>query len=174
LRVPGTCDGFELAVRAVIGQQISVPAARTMLGRLVAAVGTRAEQPMPNALAGWFPDARAIAACSVAELGEIGVTTARAQTLRALAPAVIEGDVRFDAGTDVERTRAALERIPGIGPWTSGYIAMRALGWPDAFLDSDLVVRRAMGETRAAAARARSEAWRPWRSYAVIHLWRNG
>jgi AraC family transcriptional regulator of adaptative response / DNA-3-methyladenine glycosylase II len=174
LRVPGTCDGFELAVRAVIGQQISVPAARTMLGRLVAAVGTRAEQPMPNALAGWFPDARAIAACSVAELGEIGVTTARAQTLRALAHAVIEGDVRFDAGTDVERTRAALERIPGIGPWTSGYIAMRALGWPDAFLDSDLVVRRAMGETRAAAARARSEAWRPWRSYAVIHLWRNG
>ena len=105
----------------------------------------------------------------------VGLTSARARTLTALARR------RRDAAMlaldrwarDVERTRAALEAIPGIGPWTAHYIAMRALGWPDAFLASDLVVRRAMGETRAAHARARSEAWRPWRAYAVMHLWRS-
>jgi len=82
------------------------------------------------------------------------------------------GSLALEPGGDVDRTRAALEAIPGIGPWTSGYIAMRALGWPDAFPDNDLVVMRAMGETRAARAIARSEAWRPWRAYAVMHMWR--
>ena len=109
----------------------------------------------------------------MAELQAVGLTSARTRTLTELARAVASGNVTLNVGADVERTRAALEKIPGIGPWTSGYVAMRALGWPDAFLDSDLVVRKAMGESRAANARARSETWRPWRAYAVMHLWRN-
>jgi AraC family transcriptional regulator of adaptative response / DNA-3-methyladenine glycosylase II len=173
LRVPGTCDGFELAVRAVIGQQISVAGARTMLGRLVAAFGDRyAADDAPAGLTHTFPSARTFSARTTAELRAIGLTSARTRTLTELARAVANGDVGLDIGADVDQTRAALERIPGVGPWTSGYVAMRALGWPDAFLDSDLVVRKAMGESRASDARARSEAWRPWRAYAVMHLWR--
>ena len=174
LRVPGTCDGFELAVRAVIGQQISVPGARTLLGRLVAAFGNGyATDDSPAGLTHTFPSASALTERTVGELQAIGLTSARTRTLTELARAVASGNVTLNVGADVERTRAALEKIPGIGPWTSGYVAMRALGWPDAFLDSDLVVRKAMGESRAANARARSETWRPWRAYAVMHLWRN-
>jgi AraC family transcriptional regulator of adaptative response / DNA-3-methyladenine glycosylase II len=173
LRVPGTCDGFELAVRAVIGQQISVAGARTLLGRLVAAFGARADAGLPHGLSHWFPGANDIAGRSIPELRTIGLTSARARTLKALASAVAHEGLVLAVGADIERTRRALEAIPGIGPWTSGYIAMRALGWPDAFPDNDLVVQRAMGETRAAGARVRSEAWRPWRAYAVMHLWRN-
>jgi AraC family transcriptional regulator, regulatory protein of adaptative response / DNA-3-methyladenine glycosylase II len=119
-----------------------------------------------------FPSASELAGRTPNELREIGLTGARARTLAGLAAAVASGGIELAPGADVERTREALEAIPGIGPWTSAYIAMRALGWPDVFLDNDLGVLRAMGETRPAAARARSEAWRPWRSYAVMHWWR--
>jgi AraC family transcriptional regulator of adaptative response / DNA-3-methyladenine glycosylase II len=173
LRVPGTCDGFELAARAIIGQQVSIAGARTLLGRLVGAFGVALEGEAPHGLTHAFPRADVLAVRTVDELRGIGLTVPRARTLRALAGAVMRGDIELAAGADVERTRKALEAIPGIGTWTSGYIAMRALGWPDAFLDNDLVVLRAMVETRAARARARSEAWRPWRAYAVMHLWRN-
>ncbi len=173
LRVPGTCDGFELAVRAVIGQQVSVAGARTMLGRLVKAFGAELDGEVPAGLTHLFPRADELAARTAAELRAIGLTSARARTLTELALAVARGDLVLSLGADVERTRKALEAIPGVGPWTSSYIAMRALGWPDAFPDNDLIVLRAMGETRAARARARSEAWRPWRAYAVMHLWRN-
>lgn len=173
LRVPGTCDGFELAVRAVIGQQVSVAGARTLLGRLVKAFGTPLDTQSANGLALLFPSAQALAERTSDELRAIGLTTARARTLSGLAQAVARGEIDLSPGVDVERTRGALEAIPGIGPWTSSYIAMRALGWPDAFPDSDLIVLRAMGETRAARARARSEAWRPWRAYAVMHLWQH-
>ena len=172
LRVPGTFDGFELAVRAVLGQQVSVAGARTLLGRLVAVFGTT-PTPGAAALKHAFPSAAMLAALEVDELRGIGLTAARARTLRDLAGAVARGEIELTVGADVERTRKALETIPGIGPWTSSYIAMRALGWPDAFPDNDLAVLRALGETRAARARERSEAWRPWRAYAVMHLWRN-
>ena len=174
LRVPGTCDGFELAVRAVIGQQISVAGARTLLGRIVTAYGVPySADDAPAGLTHAFPSARVLATRTVDELRAIGLTAARVRTLIELATAIANGHLTLAMGADIERTRAALEKIPGIGPWTSSYIAMRALGWPDAFLESDLIVRKVMRESRAAGARVRSEAWRPWRAYAVMHLWRN-
>ena len=173
LRVPGTCDGFELAVRAVIGQQISVAGARTLLARLVASVGDKVEGDASQHLTHAFPSSRRLAECSFEELRRIGLTAARVRTLLALANADANAQISLVPGADVERTRHSLETIPGIGAWTSGYIAMRALGWPDAFLENDLVVLKAMNETRAARAREKSEAWRPWRAYAVMHLWRS-
>ena len=173
LRVPGTFDGFELAVRAVVGQQISVRAARTMLGRIARAFGDApVERDAPGAL-GLFPTATRIALLAPEELTAIGLTNARARTLIALARAVADRTVRLEPESDVEATIASLIALPGIGAWTANYIAMRALRWPDAFLPSDLVVLKALDETRPARARRRSEAWRPWRAYAVIHLWRN-
>ena len=171
LRVPGACDGFELAVRAVIGQQVSVAGARTLLGRLAQACGTPLDGEAPPGLTHVFPTAQDLANRTPDALRSIGLTAARARTLADLAALVACGGVDLAPGADVERTRAALESVRGIGSWTSTYIAMRALGWPDAFLDNDLAVLRAMGETRAAKARARSEAWSPWRAYAVMHLW---
>ncbi|MDQ2918069.1 MAG: adenosine deaminase, partial [Pseudomonadota bacterium] len=171
LRVPGTCDGFELAVRAVIGQQVSVAGARTLLGRLTMAFGTPLHDEFPRGLSRLFPSAAGLAVRTADELRTVGLTVARARTLVDLAQAVARGGIVLYPGADVEGTRKALEAIRGIGPWTSAYIAMRALGWPDAFPDNDLGVLRAMGETRAAGARLRSQAWRPWRAYAVMHLW---
>jgi AraC family transcriptional regulator of adaptative response / DNA-3-methyladenine glycosylase II len=172
LRVPGTFDGFELGVRAVVGQQISVRAARTMLGRIARAFG----EPMPAEEGGAalqaFPSAAKIAALATEDLAGLGMTRARATTLIALARAVASGEIHIEPESDVDATIARLVALPGIGTWTANYIAMRALRWPDAFLASDLVVLRAMGETKAAQALRRSEAWRPWRSYAVIHLWK--
>jgi AraC family transcriptional regulator of adaptative response / DNA-3-methyladenine glycosylase II len=171
LRVPGACDGFELAVRAVIGQQVSVAGARTLLGRLAAAFGEPLDDVAVHGITRLFPSADGLSARTADELRAIGLTSARARTIADLAAAVADGGIDLAPGADVERTRKALESIRGIGAWTSAYIAMRALGWPDAFLDNDLVVMRAMGETRAGATRERSEAWRPWRAYAVMHLW---
>jgi len=173
LRVPGTFDGFELGVRAVVGQQISVRAARTMLGRIVHAFGDALpieEDAVPMRL---FPAATKIAALAPEDLMSLGMTRARARTLIGLAAAVASGEIRLEPESDVDATIAALTALPGIGAWTANYIAMRALRWPDAFLASDLVVLRAMGETKAAPALRQSEAWRPWRSYAVLHLWRS-
>lgn len=172
LRVPGTFDGFELGVRAVVGQQVSVAGAATLLGRLADAFGDPIDGAAPEGLARCFPTAANIAQCDAEALRDIGLTRARTRTLIDLAHAVEGGRVSLQPGADVERVHAALASIRGIGPWTAGYIAMRALGWPDAFLDGDLGVLRALGETRASRARERSEAWRPWRAYAVMHLWR--
>ena len=172
LRVPGTFDGFELAVRAVVGQQISVRAARTVLGRIAAALGEPFAAGGNTQPARLFPAAARLAAGAPAELTRLGLTGARARTVVALAAAVARGDVELVPEADVERTVEKLLALPGIGPWTAQYIALRALRWPDAFLAGDLVVLRALGETRPARALARSEAWRPWRAYAVMHLWR--
>ena len=173
LRVPGTFDGFELAVRAVVGQQISVRAARTLLGRIAQAFGEMTGTDEGDALTRAFPAAARIATVPPRELAKLGVTSARARTLVGLAAAVASGAIRLEPESDVEATLEALSALPGIGAWTANYIAMRALRWPDAFLANDLVVLKALGETRPAHALRRSESWRPWRSYAVMHLWRN-
>jgi AraC family transcriptional regulator of adaptative response / DNA-3-methyladenine glycosylase II len=165
LRVPGTYDGFELAVRAVLGQQVSVPAARTLAGRLAGRFGTRLELPDQSP---WvlFPGPADLAE---ADLSGLGLTTARQATLRALAAAAASGEVELDHGADPEQTAARLAALPGIGPWTISYILMRAVGDPDAFPASDLGIRRALASLGGSAARA--DLWHPWRAYAAVHLW---
>jgi len=165
LRVPGTYDGFELAVRAVLGQQVSVPAARTLAGRLAGRFGTRLEMPdrSPSVL---FPSPADLAG---ADLSGVGLTAARQATLRALAAAVASGTLELDHGADPEETAARLGELPGIGPWTIAYILMRAVGDPDAFPAGDLGLRRALDGLGSSTARA--DRWRPWRAYAAVHLW---
>jgi AraC family transcriptional regulator, regulatory protein of adaptative response / DNA-3-methyladenine glycosylase II len=173
LRVPGTFDGFELAVRAVVGQQISVRAARTVLGRIAKAFGETLTVDEGDTLSRLFPSAARIAALSPADLVALGLTNARARTVIAVAAELAAGRLRLEPESDVATSVDALTALPGIGAWTANYIAMRALRWPDAFLASDLVVLRALDETRPARAERVSESWRPWRAYAVMHLWRN-
>jgi len=158
------------AVRAVLGQQVSVAAARTLAARLVSRVG-RPIAGGTDGLTHLFPAAAALAD---ADLDGLGLTGARVGALRALACAVTEG--RVDFGAPVEEVTAALAALPGFGAWTAQYVALRALGEPDAFPAADLVLRRVAAAggapLTARALEARAEAWRPWRSYAVLHLWR--
>src|SRR3954453_2455580 len=164
IRVPGTVDAFELAVRAVLGQQVSVGAARTFAARLVAQCGKPLDAPR-GSLTHSFPTAETLADHP---LDGVGLTGSRAASLRALADAVASGRVSLDATADREQARAALLALPGIGPWTGEYIAMRALRDPDAFPATDLVLRRALGTSTV-----RAESWRPWRAYAAMHLWQS-
>jgi len=168
LRVPGAFDGFEAALRAVLGQQVSVAAATTLAGRVVAALGDAVVTPHA-ALTRLAPPPERVAGASAAELARLGILPARAHTLRGLARALVRGELSLQPG-DGERALPALEALPGIGPWTAHYLAMRALGWPDAFPDTDLGVRKALGVS-GRAARVAAEPWRPWRAYAVMHLW---
>lgn len=166
LRVPGATDGAEVAVLAVLGQQVSLAAARTFAGRLVAAFGA----PAPEGLTA-FPGTAALAAAGPGAIrAATGVTGARARTVHALAAAV-EGGLALAPGADPRATRAGLLSLPGIGPWTADYVALRALGDPDAFPAGDLVLRRALGVATAREAEARAEAWRPHRAHALVHLW---
>lgn len=170
LRIPGAWDPFECAVRAVLGQQVSVAAARTLAARLVARAGEQIADESEG-LTHLFPSAAALA---VANLDGLGITGARIAALHALSRAVADGDLDFGAG--VEEVTATIASLPGFGAWTAQYIALRALGEPDAFPSGDLVLRRvaADGDTplTTRALEARSEGWRPWRGYAVMHLWR--
>jgi AraC family transcriptional regulator, regulatory protein of adaptative response / DNA-3-methyladenine glycosylase II len=170
LRVPGACDGFEVAVRAVLGQQISVSAARTIAGRLAAKFGTSVESPFEE-LRFAFPTAAEIARRDVNEIAKLGITSARARTILELAKALEEGVLRLSPGMDTEEATQRLRTIPGIGEWTAQYVAMRALAWPDAFPHSDLALMKAMGEKNPKKVLAAGESWRPWRAYAVMHLW---
>jgi AraC family transcriptional regulator of adaptative response / DNA-3-methyladenine glycosylase II len=171
VRVPGTADGFELVVRAILGQQVSVRAARTMLGRVAEAFGT----PLAQAVHGvttLFPSAARLAD---APLERLGVTGRRAATIRSVASLVASGELDLSGGGDAERTAARLLALDGIGPWTVEYVRLRALGDPDAFPATDLGIRRslaALGIDPASAA-SRSEAWRPWRAYAAMLLWQH-
>ncbi|KIQ26814.1 Ada [Variovorax paradoxus] len=170
LRVPGTVDGFELAVRAVLGQQITVAAARTLGSRLVDAFGEPIATPI-DGLDRLFPTPAAIAAASGDALGQLGIVRQRQAALQAIAREVAAGKLALHAGADVPSTIAALQELPGIGAWTAQYIAMRALRWPDAFPAGDVALQKALGVTTARAASEASQAWRPWRSYAVLRAW---
>ncbi|WP_432512766.1 DNA-3-methyladenine glycosylase family protein [Kineococcus sp. SYSU DK001] len=164
LRVPRAVSGAETALLTVLGQQVSLGAARTFAGRLVAAHG----RPLRSLTA--FPEPAALAAAGPDALRAVtGVTGARARTLHALASLLADG---LDLDTaDPATARAQLLALPGIGPWTVDYVALRVFGDSDAFLPSDLVLRRALGRVTAREAAARAEAWRPWRGYALLHLW---
>jgi AraC family transcriptional regulator of adaptative response / DNA-3-methyladenine glycosylase II len=166
LRVPGCVDGFELAVRAIVGQQVSVQAARTVLRRLAAAYG----EPLPEPIGGLthrFPHAAALAELDPAALP---FPRTRARALASMARLSADGELRLDAGTDAAEALGVLGGIPGVGPWTTSYVAMRALGDPDVFLPGDVGIRRALARLGGDPS---DEHWRPWRSYAVMHLWRS-
>jgi AraC family transcriptional regulator of adaptative response / DNA-3-methyladenine glycosylase II len=171
VRVPGAFDAFEAGVRALLGQQVSVAAARTLAGRLAAAAG----EPLPPSEAGLthvFPTPAAVAA---APLERLGLTRARAAALRSFAGAVASGELDLGAFTGLDDAVERLTRLPGIGDWTAQYLAMRALGEPDAFPAGDLGVRQALAQGGTLPSerevRARAERWRPWRAYAVLALW---
>ncbi len=164
LRVPGQVDGDETAVRTVIGQQVSVAGARTVGGRIVAEHGRPVESPVPG-LTHLFPDAATLAALDPETLP---MPRARGRALVGLAGALADGTVVLDRGPDRDDVRRALLALPGIGPWTADYVAMRALGHPDVFLPTDLAVRRVLADMGGSGD---PERWRPWRSYALMHLW---
>jgi AraC family transcriptional regulator of adaptative response / DNA-3-methyladenine glycosylase II len=173
LRVPGAFDGFELALRAVLGQQVSVKAATTIFGRFAQAYGAPVATPYA-ALSHTGPQAERIAEASLEQIAALGLPKARAATVRALAQAVSSGGLRLEAGVDAERALETLKALPGIGDWTAQYVAMRALRDPDAFPASDLGIYRALNVSKPREALAAAEAWRPWRAYAVMHLWMGG
>ena len=171
LRAPGAVDGTELAIQAILGQQVSLAAARTLATRLTTANGDVIKIADPT-LTHLFPRAEAIAE---ADLARLGVPATRGATLHALARAVARGTLALDPGADRTETYQQLIRLPGIGEWTAGYIVMRALGDPDTFLASDLGIKKAgarLGIGRnPRAISEHAAAWRPWRSYATHQLW---
>jgi len=174
LRVPGSLSGYELAVRAVLGQQITVAAARTLAQRLVQRFGTTIATPQPQ-LRLLFPAPEVLAAAEGDALGQIGIVRQRQAAIVAIARAVAEGRLALHPGADVPATTAALKELPGIGDWTAQYIAMRALRWPDAFPAGDVALHKALGVQQmkqpAREAEAASQQWKPWRSYAVVRAW---
>jgi AraC family transcriptional regulator of adaptative response / DNA-3-methyladenine glycosylase II len=173
LRVPGAWDGFELALRAVLGQQVSVRGASTLAARLAERFGVPTATPHEE-IRCFSPGARALAAAAPEQIAAVGLPLKRAATLQALARAVASGELRLHAGADAGATLEKLKTIRGIGEWTAQYIVMRALHWPDAFPAGDLGLRKAvgagrtMGETQLLRV---AEAWRPWRAYAAVYLW---
>ncbi|MGE8046841.1 AlkA N-terminal domain-containing protein [Pseudomonas monteilii] len=170
LRVPGTLDGFELAVRAVLGQQITVAAARTLGDRLAEAFGESIETSIAG-LDRLFPTPASLIAASADALGRLGITRQRQIALHALAEAALSGRLVLRPGIDVSAACTELRKLPGIGDWTAQYIAMRALRWPDAFPAGDVAIQKALGVSSAKAAEQAAESWRPWRSYAVLRAW---
>jgi len=169
-RLPGALDGFEVAVRVILGQQVTVKAARTLVQRLVARLGEPIETPFP-ALTHVFPDAQAIAAADPEVIGKLGIVRQRVKALQALATAVAAGDIELHRGAPLEATLDALRELPGVGEWTAQVIAMRALAWPDAWPASDIGLMNALGSRDAKHITTLAEPWRPWRAYAVMQLW---
>ncbi|MEV4344848.1 AlkA N-terminal domain-containing protein [Actinoplanes sp. NPDC049596] len=192
VRVPRAVDGFEMGVRAIVGQQVSVAGARTTLVRMIKAAQTlghsdlsssaaMADSPTPDGSLTASPTAPLSAFPSAAVVAELpdqafGMPVARRETIRRLAAAVADGKIDLEPGADRTETVAHLQELPGIGAWTAGYVAMRAIGDPDVFLPTDLAVRRgaaALGlPSTPKALAAHAEKWRPWRSYGLIRLWR--
>lgn len=172
IRVPNGFDGFEIAARVVLGQQVTVAAARTLVQRLVDRFGAPVESPWGDAVSRCFPGAAAIAQADPEVIGKLGIVRQRVRALKALAQAVHADGLALHRGAPLAPTLARLQALPGIGPWTVQLIALRALAWPDAFPASDIGVLNALGSRDVAAAEAASQAWRPWRAYAVMRLWR--
>jgi AraC family transcriptional regulator, regulatory protein of adaptative response / DNA-3-methyladenine glycosylase II len=169
-RLPGVMVGFEGAVRVILGQQVTVKAARTLVQRLVAALGRPVATPFEG-LDRLFPSAEAVAEAPAETLGRLGIVRQRVGALQALARAVAEGRLELHRAAPLEPTLDALRALPGVGEWTAQVIAMRALAWPDAWPASDIGLMNALGTRDARAVAARGEAWRPWRAYAVMRLW---
>lgn len=176
LRLPGTLDGFELAVRAILGQQITVKAARTLTSRLVQAMGEPIDTPdaSVNRL---FPSPQALIDASEDELGRLGITRQRQKAIRAVAQAVKDDRLWLQPGARIDEVLEQLQALPGIGPWTAAYIAMRACNWTDAWLPGDVVLAQALGIAVGKSKLERqlfedsANGWRPWRAYAVLALW---
>jgi AraC family transcriptional regulator of adaptative response / DNA-3-methyladenine glycosylase II len=170
LRMPGAFDSFELAMRAVLGQQVSVRAASTLAGRVAQRFGQAIETPLAclNRIA---PTAETLSAVRNTTLAGLGLPSARAECLRNLASAVARREIDLDPGVDPNAIVARLVEFPGIGPWTAQYIAMRALRWPDAFPAGDLGLMKASRLKSTKALERAAERWRPWRAYAAMHLW---
>jgi AraC family transcriptional regulator, regulatory protein of adaptative response / DNA-3-methyladenine glycosylase II len=172
IRVPGAFNGFEMGLRAILGQQITVKAATTIACRFVEAFG----DPIVTSSTGLSrltPRPARVAAASIDDVARLGIVAARARSIIALAQAHVSGALSLDAGgrSSPDELIGRLRELPGIGPWTAQYIAMRALRWPDAFPKEDIAVRNNLGGVTAKAAEELSQAWRPWRSYAVMHIW---
>ncbi|WP_062269235.1 AlkA N-terminal domain-containing protein [Endozoicomonas arenosclerae] len=170
LRLPGAFDGFEMCVRAVLGQQITVKAAHTLATRLATAFGQAIETPFSE-LSVTFPSPATVASLRQEQLGELGVVRQRCKAIFAIANAISQKEIELSALSDIPDTLEKLQALPGIGPWTAQYIAMRALSWPDAFPDSDLGIIKAVGSKKRKEILELSQKWSPWRAYAVMHLW---
>src|SRR5579872_5621069 len=185
MRLPGSFDPFETAVRAILGQQVSVAGARTLAERFARAFGDPVQIPVQvgdsaagalgtdSLLTHYTPTAERIAAADPSELAALGILPARARTIVLLSREIAEGRIALRPGRAAERTVAQLCALPGIGEWTANYVAMRALAWPDAFLPTDLGVRKALGDPGVKRILEIAEPWRPWRAYATMHLWRS-
>ncbi|MBV1776707.1 DNA-3-methyladenine glycosylase 2 [Burkholderiaceae bacterium DAT-1] len=172
VRLPGAFDGFEMTMRAILGQQVTVKAAHTLAGRFVQAFGEPIVTPFADIYT-VFPSPERVAGLDTALIGELGIVRQRGQAMIELAKRVASDELDLEPAADVDKTLTQLEAIPGIGRWTSHYIAMRALAWPDAWPSGDVALIKALGATSAKSADVMVEQWRPWRAYAVIHLWRS-
>jgi AraC family transcriptional regulator of adaptative response / DNA-3-methyladenine glycosylase II len=177
MRVPGSLDGFEIAIRAILGQQVTVAAARTFTQRVLQTFGEPIQTPWPQ-ITRCFPKPQTLAQASPDSLGALGIVRQRQAALIALSRAVASGELNLNSPPQPLKVIEQLQALPGIGAWTAHYIAMRALRWPDAFLAGDIALHNALGlrderspTKRAKLAEQRSEAWRPWRSYAVFRVW---
>jgi AraC family transcriptional regulator of adaptative response / DNA-3-methyladenine glycosylase II len=159
-----------VAVRVILGQQVTVKAARTLVQRLVDRFGEPVETPFA-ALTHVFPDAQTLAGADPEVIGKLGIVRQRVKALQAMAAAVVAGQISLHSGAPVEETLDALRGLPGVGDWTAQVIAMRALAWPDAWPASDIGLMNALGDRDAKRITALAEPWRPWRAYAVMRLW---
>jgi len=173
MRLPGCIDPFEISVRAILGQQVTVKAARTLAMRLAVVFGDKVETPFEE-LSVTFPGPNTIYKLKAPienHLGPLGITGARARSIYALAEALVTGSISFSPSADPLKEMDKLRRIPGLGPWTVQYIGMRAFGWPDAFPHTDHGVKTVFSGIKPQDILNLSQAWKPWRSYATLNLW---
>ncbi len=171
LRVPGAFDGFEVAARTILGQQVSVKAATTVMGRLAGVFGEPIATPFAE-LTRLTPTIDCIAQLEIGAIASLGVVGARAKSIIALARAIVNQQITLEVGHDVDKTIAQLKELPGIGEWTAQCIAMRVLAFGNAFPHTDLGIRKALGEKDPKRILQIASVWQPWRAYAAMHLWR--